>query len=310
MLKRISGLLLVVLALIIVGCHTDSPEFVDVKNPTAQIDYVITGADTLYNHNQPENFVDFSNIISEDDEYDYDIEVFAEDNYKLFRYELIAVDVMTNNEHIISEKSTDATNVTFSINNESFPIVQLENIQQFYLKVKVYDEYENEGITDKKLGFMVGKALPTDKFSIKFGAIDEIDGLKQVDFADYTGKLVFVQFHGFICGSCIEETMHYNEFWTNHTNYDDYYIAVFGSQEPTMTPEYVRDTIKGQYGRALDCFFDDGQEYKKFFDELAGINGNNENFAITPDGILERFDHSAETFEEWVERMYSTHASK
>lgn len=89
------------------------------------------------------------------------------------------------------------------------------------------------------------------------------------------------------------------------SSYDQENIAIssFGSDlNPAMGDAYIIADFKGPLQLTFDCFFDGGQNIKRFFDDQYGAVGNNEVYAVMPSGELHKFDHS--DFAVWLDTMY------
>ena len=84
-------------------------------------------------------------------------------------------------------------------------------------------------------------------------------------------------------------------------------MCTFGSSADIgMTNDYVENTIKLGNGldRNYDCFYDQDQQMKLFFDQILSITSENDIFAVLPNGRIEKYNISQD-FEEWLNGLYS-----
>jgi len=288
--------------LILISCHTETPLGIDNTDPSVELMYVYNDMDTLYNYADTTNvFTDFGSSIAEGD---YFFKVRTSDDQELYRLSLIAEDRFTNTDYEISSISDPVNGETeICVQYRDFPVVQDPVFQEFYLKLKVFDESENMTATNK-LGFRVMKEYPFNIFFDALGLIKEIQG-DSVDFREKNGKLAFVQFMEKGCLSCVEEAQDMKTMYADPA-YDlgKYSHSLFGRgfiDEAEFLSFKTRD-----YKFPFDCFLDNDDTVREVFEQITGNNIENGVFAVLPNGKIEEFNYLETEFPDWIHLMYET----
>ena len=330
-MKRLLFLLFfttIMVNLLLVSCHTETPTSIDFQNPTGQIELIYTENDTLVFYDYAAmgfystfsdsdttfvtSFEDYSILLDTVNNYTFEIDV--QDNQELYKVSLAAMDTIDFKSYEIkSVIRPNSGKIKFTINHLDF--VAIPNFIDAGLKFYsvFYDETSNVDSTAKLAVFRPGEGLDPNAFHPLtllynlLGKITEVDGA-EIDFRDDIGKMSIVQFHSHGWLSCKDEAVALQSIYSNN-QYDRelYSISTFGSapEYTGIDSAYCKDFIKDGAGLEFDVFFDEGQSAKFFFDDFLGINGNNEIYIITPDGETLQFDgHTPDELTEWVITLY------
>jgi len=182
---------LVVLLVVISGCHTETPVTADGINPVFET--ISLGDDLIYDHE--DNLVvydDFSIEFVEGSDYVFNVST----SEKLYSIALLAKEKISGNVYEIASLSgVEKDSFVFNLDYTMFPVVNDNAVQEFYLYFEATDYSENSSRT-AEFGFGVAKYNLLYDFYNEFGEISDVYGTNSVDFRNNIGKLTFVQFHG------------------------------------------------------------------------------------------------------------------
>ena len=301
-IKQSVSITAVLIMLVLISCHTETPTGIDNVDPEVKILTVYTDADTIYDSASGGAYTDFSDTLLTEQLY---IKAEISDDQELYKVGIIAEDVMSGSEYKVTSSSTGTNGETvISTSFRDFPIVQDAPFQRFYLKLFVSDDSENTSVSQIKLGLNITKPYPMILLYEQLGLITEIEG-GSVDFRNKNGELAFIQFMSKGCLSCVEEAREMKIVYGD-ASYDlsKFSHSLFGND--TFTESEFRDFKLREERLPFDCFWDGDGSVKDFFEILIGKNIENQVFAVLPNGKIEEYDYLSGSFHDWIDLMYNT----
>lgn len=302
MIKQSIYIMAVLVALVLVSCHTETPTGIDNVDPSVKILTVYTDVDTLYDSASGGAYTDFSDTLLTEQLY---IKAEISDDQELFKVGIIAEDVLSGLEYEVKSSSAGTNGEkVISTSYRDFPVIQDTPFQQFYLKLFVSDNSENTVVSQIKLGLNITKPYPMILLYEQLGLITEIQG-DSVDFRQKNGKLAFIQFMSKGCLSCVEEAREMKAVYADTINYDlsKFSHSLIGND--TFTESEFRDFKLREEKLPFDCFWDADGSVKDFFESLIGKNIENQVFAVLPNGKVEEYDYLSGSFHDWLNLMFT-----